>query len=74
MINLGINTDADEFIAAPRRTSRHPRDVASLTTTMPYMKVATELKEKIGTTTSSWSVAPRSTRNWSAIRAEVYRR
>ena len=48
MINLGINTDADEFIAA---LDEHKPDIlgmsALLTTTMPYMKVVIEaLKEK----------------------------
>ena len=48
VINLGINTDADEFIAA---LDEHKPDIlgmsALLTTTMPYMKVVIEaLKEK----------------------------
>jgi methylmalonyl-CoA mutase cobalamin-binding domain/chain len=48
VINLGINTDADEFIAA---LDEHRPDIlgmsALLTTTMPYMKVVIEtLKEK----------------------------
>src|SRR5688572_12538755 len=48
VINLGINTDADEFIAA---LDEHKPDIlgmsALLTTTMPYMKVVIDaLKEK----------------------------
>ena len=48
VINLGINTDADDFIAA---LDEHKPDIlgmsALLTTTMPYMKVVIEaLKEK----------------------------
>ncbi|HEU4916844.1 MAG TPA: B12-binding domain-containing protein [Acidimicrobiia bacterium] len=48
VVNLGINTDADEFIAA---LDEHKPDIlgmsALLTTTMPYMKVVIEaLKEK----------------------------
>ena len=48
VINLGINTDADKFIAA---LEEHKPDIlgmsALLTTTMPYMKVVIEaLKEK----------------------------
>ncbi len=48
VINLGINTDADRFIAA---LEEHNPDIlgmsALLTTTMPYMKVVIEaLKEK----------------------------
>jgi methylmalonyl-CoA mutase cobalamin-binding domain/chain len=48
VINLGINTDADEFIAA---LDEHKPDIlgmsALLTTTMPYMKVVIEaLKDK----------------------------
>jgi methylmalonyl-CoA mutase cobalamin-binding domain/chain len=48
VINLGINTDADKFIAA---LEEHKPDIlgmsALLTTTMPYMKVVIDtLKEK----------------------------
>jgi methylmalonyl-CoA mutase cobalamin-binding domain/chain len=48
VINLGINTDADRFIAA---LEEHKPDIlgmsALLTTTMPYMKVVIDtLKEK----------------------------
>ena len=48
VINLGINTDADEFIAA---LEEHKPDIlgmsALLTTTMPYMKVVIDsLKER----------------------------
>ncbi|HUO45670.1 MAG TPA: B12-binding domain-containing protein [Acidimicrobiia bacterium] len=48
VINLGINTDADKFLAA---LEEHKPDIlgmsALLTTTMPYMKVVIEaLKEK----------------------------
>ena len=48
VINLGINTDADEFIAA---LEEHKPDIlgmsALLTTTMPYMKVVIDsLKEQ----------------------------
>ena len=48
VINLGINTDAEEFIAA---LEEHKPDIlgmsALLTTTMPYMKVVIEaLKEQ----------------------------
>jgi methylmalonyl-CoA mutase cobalamin-binding domain/chain len=48
VINLGINTDADEFIAA---LEEHQPDIlgmsALLTTTMPYMKVVIDsLKER----------------------------
>jgi len=48
VINLGINTDADEFVAA---LDEHKPDIlgmsALLTTTMPYMKVVIDtLKEK----------------------------
>jgi methylmalonyl-CoA mutase cobalamin-binding domain/chain len=48
VINLGINTDADEFIAA---LDEHKPDIlgmsALLTTTMPYMKVVIDsLKER----------------------------
>jgi methylmalonyl-CoA mutase cobalamin-binding domain/chain len=48
VVNLGINTDADESIAA---LDEHKPDIlgmsALLTTTMPYMKVVIEaLKEK----------------------------
>jgi methylmalonyl-CoA mutase cobalamin-binding domain/chain len=48
VINLGINTDADKFIAA---LEEHQPDIlgmsALLTTTMPYMKVVIEaLKER----------------------------
>ena len=48
VIDLGINTDADKFLAA---LERHKPDIlgmsALLTTTMPYMKVVIEtLKEK----------------------------
>ena len=48
VINLGINTDADEFLAA---LDEHKPDIlgmsALLTTTMPYMKVVIDsLKEK----------------------------
>jgi methanogenic corrinoid protein MtbC1 len=48
VINLGINTDADKFIAA---LEEHKPDIlgmsALLTTTMPYMKVVIDtLKER----------------------------
>ena len=48
VINLGINTDADEFVAA---LDEHKPDIlgmsALLTTTMPYMKVVIDtLKER----------------------------
>ena len=48
VINLGINTDVDEFLAA---LEEHQPDIlgmsALLTTTMPYMKVVIDtLKEK----------------------------
>jgi methanogenic corrinoid protein MtbC1 len=48
VINLGINTDAEEFIAA---LEEHKPDIlgmsALLTTTMPYMKVVIDsLKER----------------------------
>ncbi len=49
VINLGINTDADKFIAA---LEEHKPDIlgmsALLTTTMPYMKVVIEELKKRG--------------------------
>jgi methanogenic corrinoid protein MtbC1 len=62
VIDLGINTDADKFIAA---LEEHQPDIlgmsALLTTTMPYMKVVVDtMKERaFVTSTSSWLVVRR---------------
>ena len=49
VVNLGVNTDADKFLAA---IHEHQPDIvgmsALLTTTMPYMKVVIEELEKQG--------------------------
>ena len=67
VFDLGINTDADKFIAA---LEQHQPDIlgmsALLTTTMPYMKVVDRHAQgsaASATTTSSWSAARRSTRS-----------
>ena len=67
VIDLGINTDVDEFLAA---LDEHQPDIlgmsALLTTTMPYMKVVIDTLEPrraCATTTSSSSAALRSTRS-----------
>jgi hypothetical protein len=66
VFDLGINTDADSFLAA---LDEHKPDIlgmsALLTTTMPYMKVViqTLIARASATTTSCWSAARRSTRS-----------
>ena len=75
VIDLGINTDADEFVAA---LDEHKPDIlgmsALLTTTMPYMKVVIEtLKDKgCPRSTSSSSVAPLNEEFGVAIGADAY--
>ena len=82
VINLGINTDADEFMAA---LEEHQPDIlgmsALLTTTMPYMKVVIDTLEERGlcaTTTRCSSAERRSTssspRRWEPMRTAATRR
>jgi len=64
VIDLGINTDADKFIAA---LEEHQPDIlgmsALLTTTMPYMKVVVDTLKARGLREKCSSVARRSTKS-----------
>ena len=81
VIDLGINTDADEFLTA---LDEHQPDIlgmsALLTTTMPYMKVVIDtLKERgLRDEYTCWSAGRRSTssspKRWAPMRTAATRR